>query len=78
MTPHGPVEHTEIAGRRAQVRTVSWSAVGVHLTQIAFLFVDGELGYAIVGTCTHDRFDELEPVFRQVAAGFKLAEEAIR
>ena len=57
---------------------MSWAAAGVHLTQIAFLFVDGELGYAIVGTCTHDRFDELEPVFRQVAAGFKLAEEAIR
>ena len=41
---------------------MSWAAAGVHLTQIAFLFVDGELGYAIVGTCTHDRFDEFDPV----------------
>jgi hypothetical protein len=78
VTPHGSVEQTEIAGRRANIRIVSWAAAGVHLTQIAFLFVDGEVGYAIVGTCTHDRFDEFEPVFRQVAAGFKLAEEAIR
>jgi hypothetical protein len=78
VTPHGEVEQTEIAGRRANIRTVSWAAAGVHLTQIAFLFVEGELGYAIVGTCTHDRFGEFEPVFRQVAAGFKLAEEAIR
>lgn len=78
VTPHGAVQQTEIAGRRANVRIVSWAAAGVHLTQIAFLFVEGELGYAIVGTCTHDRFDEFEPVFRQVAAGFKLQEEAIR
>ena len=64
------------AGRRSA--SSRGAAAGVHLTQIAFLFVEGELGYAIVGTCTHDRFEEFEPVFRQVAAGFKLAEEAIR
>lgn len=78
VTLLAPVEHTEIAGRRANVRTVAWSAAGVSLAQIAFLFVDGELGYAIVGTCTEERFAEYEPVFRQVAAGFQLAQEAVR
>jgi hypothetical protein len=78
VTPLGPVEHTEIAGRPANVRIVSWAAAGVRLTQIAFLFVDHEIGYAVVGTCTEDRFVEFEPVFRSVAAGFQLAQEAIR
>jgi hypothetical protein len=45
---------------------------------MAFLFVDNEIGYAVVGTCTEDRFDELEPTFRSVAAGFQLAQEAVR
>jgi hypothetical protein len=76
VTPLRPVEHTEIAGRPANVRIVSWAAAG--LTQIAFLFVADEIGYAVVGTCTDDRFAELEPVFRSVAAGFQLAQEAIR
>ena len=74
----GAVEHTEIAGRPANVRIVSWAAAGLRLTQIAFLFVDNEIGYAVVGTCTDDRFAELEPTFRSVAAGFQLAQEAIR
>jgi hypothetical protein len=78
VTPLAPVEHTEIAGRPANVRIVSWAAAGVRLTQIAFLFVDHEIGYAVVGTCTEDRFEELEPVFRSVAAGFQLAQEALR
>lgn len=78
VTPLRPVEHTEIAGRPANVRTVSWAAAGLRLTQIAFLFVDSEIGYAVVGTCTDDRFAELEPTFRSVAAGFQLAQEAIR
>ena len=78
VTPLAPVEHTEIAGRPANVRIVSWAAAGVRLTQIAFLFVDHEIGYAVVGTCTEDRFEEFEPVFRSVAAGFQLAQEALR
>jgi hypothetical protein len=78
VTPLRPVEHTEIAGRPANVRIVSWAAAGLRLTQIAFLFVDNEVGYAVVGTCTDDRFAELEPTFRSVAAGFQLAQEAIR
>jgi hypothetical protein len=78
VTPVRPVEHTEIAGRPANVRIVSWAAAGLRLTQIAFLFVDNETGYAVVGTCTDDRFAELEPTFRSVAAGFQLAQEAIR
>jgi hypothetical protein len=78
VTPLRPVEHTEIAGRPANVRIVSWAAAGLRLTQIAFLFVDNEVGYAVVGTCPDDRFAELEPVFRSVAAGFQLAQEAIR
>ena len=78
VTPLAPVEHTEIAGRPANVRIVSWAAAGVRLTQIAFLFVDHEIGYAVVGTCTEDRFAEFEPVFRSIAAGFQLAQEAIR
>ncbi len=78
VTPLAPVEHTEIAGRPANVRIVSWAAAGVRLTQIAFLFVDHEIGYAVVGTCTEDRFTEFEPVFRSVAAGFQLAQEALR
>jgi hypothetical protein len=78
VTPLRPVEHTEIAGRPANVRIVSWAAAGLRLTQIAFLFIDNEVGYAVVGTCTDDRFAELEPVFRSVAAGFQLAQEAVR
>ena len=78
VTPLRPVEHTEVAGRPANVRIVSWAAAGLRLTQIAFLFVDNETGYAVVGTCTDDRFAELEPTFRSVAAGFQLAQEAIR
>jgi hypothetical protein len=78
VTPLAPVEHTEIAGRPANVRIVSWAAAGVRLTQIAFLFVDNEIGYAVVGTCTDERFAEFEPIFRSVAAGFQLAQEALR
>jgi hypothetical protein len=78
VTPLAPVEHTEIAGRPANVRIVSWAAAGVRLTQIAFLFVDHEIGYAVVGTCTADRFGEFEPLFRSAAAGFQLAQEALR
>jgi tetratricopeptide (TPR) repeat protein len=46
---------------------VSWAAAGLRLIQMAFLFVDNEIGYAVVGTCTEDRFEELEPTFRSVA-----------
>ncbi len=72
-----PIEHAEIGGRRAQIRTVSWHAAGLRLTQMAFLFVDGDHGYAIVGTCTDWRFGEIEPVFRDVAARFRLAQDVI-
>jgi hypothetical protein len=78
VTPLRPVEHLEIAGRPANVRIVSWAAAGLRLIQMAFLFVDNEIGYAVVGTCTEDRFEELEPTFRSVAAGFQLAQEAVR
>jgi hypothetical protein len=77
VTPLAPVEHGEVGGRRAQIRTVSWHATGLRLTQIAFLFVDGDHGYAIVGTCADWRFAELEPVFRGIAAGFHLAQESV-
>ena len=67
-----PVEQVEVDGRRAHLRVVTWGASGLRLTQIAALFVDGDVGYAIVGTATEWTFDALEPRFRDVLRGFRL------
>ena len=67
-----PVEHLEIGDVRAHVRVVGWAAAGLRLTQIAALFVTGEIAYAIVGTAPEWAFDELEARFREAIAGFRL------
>jgi hypothetical protein len=67
------VEHTEIAGVPAQIRRVSWQAAGLRLEQLAALFVIGDDGWGIVATATDWRFAELEPLFRRIMHGFRLA-----
>ena len=71
------VEQIEVDGRRGHLRVVTWAASGLRLTQIAALFVDGEVGYAIVGTASEWSFELLEPRFREVIAGFRLAPVAV-
>ena len=77
VTEVRPVEQIEIDGRRGHLRVVSWGAAGLRLTQLAALFVDGDVGYAIVGTATEWTFAALEPRFREVVAGFRLAPVAV-
>lgn len=72
----GPVEHTRIDGRRAQVRTVSWRAAGLDIQQIVGLVVDAGEGYAVVGTASREAFPALEEAFREAIAGFRFARPA--
>ena len=67
-----PVEHGHVAGRRAQIRVVSWSAAGTHVRQLCALFCTEVAGYAVVCTAPVDAFDALEPSFRELLAGLRL------
>jgi hypothetical protein len=68
-----PVEHGHVAGRRAQVRVVSWAASGASVRQLVALFCTEVAGYAVVCTAPADAFDDLEPSFRDLLAGLRLA-----
>ena len=68
-----PVEHGHVAGHRAQLRCLEWSAQGTTVVQlVALLTADGH-GYAVVCTAPAEAFDELEPRFRAVVDGLRLA-----
>lgn len=71
-----PVEQLEVAGRRAQLRTVGWQAAGLDITQLAALFIDGEDAFAVVGTCAAPDLDTFERAFREVLAGIALPARA--
>jgi hypothetical protein len=72
-----PVEHIELAGRRAQIRVVGWSAVGLRLQQIAALTVVGVEGWAIVGSATEWQFEELEVRFREMLDRLEIVQPAV-
>jgi hypothetical protein len=73
-----PVEHLDLAGRRAHLRVVGWAAVGLRLRQIAVLTVVGDEGWAMVGTATEWQFDELEAQFRALLSRFEIVPTAVR
>ncbi len=66
-------EHAEVAGVRAQVRTLGWSADGVNVVQLVALLVTDDHGYAVVGTAAATALATLEPAFRATLGGFRLA-----
>ena len=67
-----PVEHGHVAGQRAQVRCLEWSAQGTAVVQlVALLTADGH-GYAVVCTAPAEGFEALEPGFRSVLEGLRL------
>jgi hypothetical protein len=67
-----PVEHTRVAGQRAQVRCVEWAAAGTAVVQLVALFCAGGSGYAAVCTAPTEAFDALEPAFRELFAGLRV------
>jgi hypothetical protein len=67
-----PVEHTHVAGQRAQVRCVEWAAAGTAVVQLVALFCAGGSGYAAVCTAPTDAFEAMEPGFRELLAGLRV------
>jgi len=67
-----PVEHGHVAGHRAQVRCLEWTVQGTTVVQLVALLTAGGHGYAVVCTAPAQAFDDLEPGFRTVFAGFRL------
>ena len=67
-----PVEHIEISGAPAHLRTVEWEAAGLRLRQLVGLTTIAGSGYAIVCTVPSVAFEALEPELRAVIEGTQI------
>lgn len=67
-----PPRQAEVAGVRAQVRTLGWAGDGVSVVQLVALFVAGDDGYAVVGTAAERALAELDEGFRVAVDGLRL------